>query len=303
MQTIGIIGARGLIGSRVLKLMAKCKVKLVPLGRKIGAIEVSELGKAYPIYSVDTFDFTTLDGAMVCVENGKFYREKMAHGWVIDCSKDFYQDDSVPKVVPEIYHGGLRSVISSPNCVSISIALVLYWVKLVANIKQVWGSSYQSISGEGSQALSLYKNNKGIYDKLIPKIGRIEDGVSQEERDITICVQKILGIELPISILAVRVPIALGHGVHLRIECSDSINLQALLDKLKDCPYIQYEKGVLSNKVVKDSPKVFVSRIRALGNVLDMWLVSDNLYRGAAWNMYKTAVEMFGIREKVGEQV
>lgn len=295
---VGIIGATGLVGQRIILLLSIYDVEIVPLGRKARDIYIGD--QCYSILDIEKYDLATLDGVFMSVDaiGAKYYRKKIK-GWIVDNSTAFYQDSDIPMVVPEIYKGKRNQIVVSPNCVAIPIAMVLDLIRDTVKIKNVWGSTYQSVSGAGKTALEVYKQYKEVYT-VIPAIGDIESGVSEEEGYIINCVQKILEIDIPISIMAVRVPVAIGHGIHLRIECMDTINKALVLEKFKDCPYIQYNEVPISLDVI-GMTEVYIGRVKIQSNILDMWIMSDNLVRGAAWNMCEIAKKLFGLKEKESE--
>lgn len=296
---VGVIGATGLVGQRIISILSQCDVEIVPLGRKARSIQIED--KSYFIQDIAKYDLAQLDGVMMSVDDigAKQYRKNIK-GWIIDNSTAFYQHSDVPMVVPEIYKGDRKQVVVSPNCVAIPIAMVLDVIKDIIEVKHVWGSTYQSISGAGKVALEKYSEHKGLYHTVVPAIGDIQAGVSAEEKHIVDCIHKILETDIPISIMAVRVPVAIGHGVHLRVECKRVLNKVVLLDKFRDCPYIQYKEVPVSLDVI-GRPDVYIGRVNIQYNVLDMWIMSDNLIRGAAWNMCNIATKLFGVKEKESE--
>lgn len=301
-MNIAVIGASGLVGRMIVAILLRYKVNVIPLGRASSGKYLCIGDQKLCIEDANDYDFSRVEGAMMSIgEQGAHeYRDKMHHGWLIDNGRAFHQEQ-VPLVIPELYQGKAAAVVVSPNCMAVSIALVLALFK--DKIDYIYCSTYQSVSGAGKHALKSYQEKKGFYNNIVPIIGAISDkGISEEESQIISDIRRILSIDCPISILSVRVPVSVGHGVHLCMSFNQSIDKKEIIEKIYNCPYIEYNESVIPTCInIQQSPKVHIGRLQVNGNRLEMWLMSDNVYRGSAWNMCEIAKQLFGIEEKEHE--
>ena len=294
---IAVVGATGIVGRVMMKLLTPCQVELFAIGHRSAGNEMHFGDSTYHIHSSSDFDFDKVHGVVMSAGEAcaQEVRAKVSHGWLIDNSSAFRRDTDVSLVVPEIFQGDISNTIASPNCIAIPLTLVLQALGR-DNIVSVWGSTYQSVSGAGLGSLNALNEKKGVYDTVSAQIGDIHDGISGEEEKIHYEVNRILGKDIPISLMAVRVPIQYGHSMHLRIELQDS---RSVLEKLKSCPYIKlYESSIPDPKSVIACNKVHIGRLKVQGSIVDMWVVSDNIYRGAAWNVFQIAKQYFGVKER-----
>jgi aspartate-semialdehyde dehydrogenase len=329
---IGIVGATGLVGEKVLKILEERKFPLNKLslfsskrseGQKIlfasEEIEVSALSKD---------SFKNLDIAFFAIE------ENLAKEWiplarkeclVIDKSSAFRLDEDVPLVIPEVNPEKLKehkNLISNPNCTTIPLVVVLAPLHNAFGLKRVVVSSYQSVSGAGKDAVNelLYETEVIAYgDKIkkdsdsffsspiaaniIPQIGSFDKtGYTSEERKVIEETRKILELpELLISATCVRVPVKVGHSESVNIELGKEVNVDKVIKVLKAASGI---KLLDDNKYpmpidAENKDDVFVGRIRkdsAFENGVALWLVTDNLRKGAATNAVQIAEEIFKIR-------
>lgn len=292
MVTIGVIGWNGLVGQQLLKLLSACRVNLVLLGRE--SYDQTALSNGKPVFAGSSYDFSQLDGVFLSVSPlvAKEYLLRIKTPWVIDNSGALSDQSTV--VVPEIHDGNVGRVVTSPNCMAIALSLLLYALQ-DCGIHSVWGSSYQSISGAGKREMQKMLLKEGVYNNLQPNIPLEAEMIARDT-------QKILRRSIHIDIFTVRVPIQYGHGMHLRMKLEKQINKLDMVDKLVACPYIEYDEGHNPTpKQVVGSNKIHVGCLRVYKDVVDLWLVSDNVYRGAAWNMYAIAKKYFGVMEKVYE--
>ena len=295
---IAVVGARGLVGQELIKLLGSYDCRVWPIGRTQG--EYCSQNQSYHVNAMDNFDFGQVDGVMMSSGESsvRALLPQLKSAWVVDNSAVFRHDHDIPLVVPEIYQGQASPIVSSPNCVAIPISLVLHALGGINAIDYIWGATYQSVSGAGLNDLNAYHSQLGMYDNVSAKIGDIgEDGISQEERKIAFEICRILGRKIPIEITAVRVPIAFGHSAVLKIVYKNHLNVSKILEKLEFEPYIKlYNEQVPSPKQARRSHQVLVGRVRVVGSVLHLWITSDNVYRGAAWNMVEIAKKFEWVR-------
>ena len=329
---VGIVGATGLVGEKVLKILEERKFPVNTLslfsskrseGQKIlfasEEIEVSALSKD---------SFKNLDIAFFAIE------ENLAKEWiplarkeciVIDKSSAFRLDEEVPLVIPEVNPEKIKehkNLISNPNCTTIPLVVVLAPLYKAFGLKRVVVSSFQSVSGAGKDAVNelLYETEVIAYgDKIkkdsdsffsspiaaniIPQIGSIDkQGYASEERKIIEETRKILELpELPISATCVRVPVLVGHCEAVNIEFDVNIKVDDVMKVLKSASGIKvYPDNKYPMPIdVEEKDDVHVARIRkdiAFEHGIALWLAADNLRKGAATNAVQIAEEILKTR-------
>lgn len=291
-MSIAVVGASGLVGQELIRMLEISGQDVIALGKNSVGQKVP--GSHLVIQDLEHFDWDSISGVMVSAGEkvSRMIKSRLKSGWLIDNSSAFRQEHDVPLIVPEIYSGPEANIIASPNCVAIPISLVVHALKPLGVLKKIWGSTYQSISGAGIDAMRQMSQGRGIYNNVSPMIGEMYDnGLTGEEDKIIKEVRKINQINIPIDIMAVRVPIEYGHSVNLRLEFENEINLVDAIEILKNCPYIKwYEDDVPEPNMIQKCHLVHVGRLRQTEpSVLGMWLVSNNVLRGAAWNMMQIA--------------
>lgn len=324
-----VVGATGKVGREMLVCLAESGIasEVVALasekskGKKISFGDI-----VLEVQSLVEFDFTGTDIALFSAgsEISKKYAHKAANQGciVIDNASYFRMDPEVPLIVPEInpHKIGMyvnKNIIANPNCCAIPLALVLKPLNDHIPIKRVVVSTYQSVSGAGKEAMDeLYHQTKGKYMNdhvtskkfsrqiafnLIPHIDvHYKNGETKEEWKLRKETQKILDKEIPISTTCVRVPVFIGHSESVNIEFEQDFSPEFAREILYDAPGIvvvdNEEDIVYMTPVdVVGENAVFVSRIRkdpSLSNGLNIWLVSDNLRKGAALNAIQIAEEV-----------
>ena len=233
---------------------------------------------------------------------------------VIDNSSHFRMDSEVPLVVPEvncaeIVNYSKKNIISNPNCAAILLVTVLHPLNKHVPIEKVVVSTYQSVSGAGKDAMDeLYRQTKSKYMldnvqplefsrqiafNIIPQIDSfMEDGYTKEEWKIRVETQKIMDAGIQVEATCVRVPVFVGHSESVHIEFNDDISVVEAVKILKNSPGViladhqNMDDYVTPLEAVGEN-HVFVSRLRQMNsrkNTLNMWIVSDNLRKGAALN-------------------
>jgi aspartate-semialdehyde dehydrogenase len=227
--------------------------------------------------------------------------------------------DDVPLVVPEVNPEALKNykkanIIANPNCSTIQMVVALKPLDDLATIKRVVVSTYQSVSGAGKEAMDeLYNQTKGVYTfqqpdpknftkpiafNLIPHIDSfIKDGYTHEEHKMIKETRKIMGNHINITATCVRVPVFVGHSESVNVEFENEITLEEAVKELTNSPGIVVidkteDGGYITPVECVGEDAVFVSRIRKDTTVnygLNMWVVSDNLRKGAALNAVQIA--------------
>jgi aspartate-semialdehyde dehydrogenase len=325
---IAIVGATGNVGRETIKILAErnfpvSKVYAIAsqgsLGKKISFGEDEVL----VVEALEDFDFSNVDivfssaGSKI---SKQFVSKATAQGAVvIDKTSLFRMDKDVPLIVPEVNSTEIAKfkklgIIANPNCITIPIATILKPLDNAVSIKRIVISTYQSTSGAGAKAMDeLYEQTKAKYYyqssdnkaferqiafNVIPKIDSFEpDGYTGEETKIINELRKILGNHTVVTATCVRVPVFIGHSIALNVEfdgemnASDAYELLSEADGIVAIPQNSEEKYTTPVESVGQD-EVFVSRIRddaSQKNTINMWVVTDNLRKGAALNAVQIA--------------
>ncbi len=276
---------------------------------------------------LEQFDFSTVDfclmsaGASVSRE----WAPKIgaAGAIVIDNSSCWRYESDIPLVVPEVNAHVLedwvkdanrRNIIANPNCSTAQLVVVLKPLHEKWGISRVVVSTYQSVSGAGKEAMDeLWNQTKGIYVtdmpepvnftkqiafNVIPHIDVfMEDGYTKEEWKLTAETKKILDPKIKVTATAVRVPVFIGHGEAVNIEFENEVDEDAARDLLREAPGVlvvdkREDGGYVTPVEIAGEDPVYVSRIRTdatVDNGLALWVVADNLRKGAALNTVQIA--------------
>lgn len=304
MYRFAIVGATGLVGEKILKVLFEQEMffgnditlfvssrsagkEYYFCGRKFRLVELNE--KALN-QKFDIMFFSAGSGV------SKLWAKKFADlgSFVIDNTSVFRLEKNIPLVVPEINFEKIdknTKLISNPNCSTIELAVVIHKLIELGKIQKLVVSTYQSVSGAGRRALLDLKNNAknvfkyGINDEIIAKIGEIqENGYSQEENKIMFELSKILENDIDVSATAVRVPISVCHGESVYVKFKSQVNLIDVYAAL-ECDYIKIDDEETYAKDVKETDVTHVSRIRQKNSdELEFFIMADNLRRGAAYN-------------------
>ena len=327
---LAIIGATGNVGREILNILTernfpvknievlaseKSKGKILNFGKK--KLKVKDLYE---------FDFTSTD--IVLSSPGSEISKKYAPiaasqgAIVIDNTSFFRMNRNVPLIVPEVNGKDIinykkKGIIANPNCSTIQMVMALKPLHDAFEIKRIVVSTYQSTSGAGKQAmdelfhqtLDVYKNKplrqniftKRIAFNLIPHIDSfVEDGQTKEEEKMVKETKKILGKKISVFATCVRVPVFVGHGESINIETKKKINIEKAVDLLEKSPGIKLidkreDGGYITPDETAGENDVFISRVRidkTVKNGLALWVVADNLRKGAALNSVQIAEEL-----------
>ena len=289
--------------------------------------EVAFGDKRLKVQVLDHFDFSDTDfvfsspGAKVSAKYAPRAGEQGAI--VIDNTSHFRMEKDVPLIVPEVNGGILKdyfaqnqrkNIIANPNCSTIQMLVALKPLHDLAGIKRIVVSTYQSVSGSGRDAMdelfnqtrAVFVNDalvREIYPKeiafnVIPQIDvMMEDGNSKEEWKMRVETQKILDKNIKVNATCVRVPVFVGHAESVSIECEQPISVNAARAALKKAAGVvvvdmREDGGYVTPKECAGEDATYVSRIREDNTVehgLSLWVVSDNLRKGAALNTVQIA--------------
>jgi len=331
---VAIVGATGNVGRELLTLLYERnfpveKVFAVASERSKGK-EVSFGKDVIVVEDIQEFDFSKVDiglfspGASV----SKIYARKAAEKGcvVIDNTSYFRMDKDIPLVVPEVNSDAIKdykktNIIANPNCSTIQMVVALKPLHDIAKIKRVVVSTYQSVSGAGKAAMDeLFDQTKGIFmnENLEPKnfskkiafnaIPQIDvfmdDGSTKEEWKMINETKKILDSDIEVSATCVRCPIFVGHAEAVNVEFENDISEEQAREALENAPGVivadRREDGGYITPVesVREDP-VFVSRLRkdnSVKNGISMWVVADNLRKGAALNTIQIAEQLASLK-------
>jgi aspartate-semialdehyde dehydrogenase len=327
---VAIVGATGMVGAATLAILEERKFPIANLfllasQRSVGDIRDFN-GKPYFIENIANFDFSQTQICFFCAGNdvSAEYAPKAAAlgNIVIDKSSCFRYDPDVPLVVPEVNPDALKqykikNIIASPNCNTIPLVMAIKPIYDAVGISRINIATYQAVSGTGKDAVtelveqtSHCLNGQPIKAKVYPQqiafnvLPHIDDflenGYTKEEMKIVWETQKIFGDKsIAINPTAVRVPVFYGHSAAVHIETKQKITAQQAIELLKLAPGVKLNLGKLPYSTpVQDAAgedAVYVGRIRediSFGNGLDMWVVADNVRKGAALNAIQIAEKL-----------
>lgn len=324
---VAVVGATGNVGRQILSIIEErglpCE-KVVALsmrqskGQKIGFGD-----KVLTLESVDEFDFSTVDIAFFAIgatqSKTLVPRAANAGAIVIDNSSLYRMDPNVPLIVPEVNPHHLKNytkknIIANPNCTTAAMLLALKPLHDVAKIKRVVVSTYQSVSGAGQDAMNELFNQtrailvndpvaieqftKQIAHNVIPHIDDfMEDGSTKEEWKMVAETHKILDSDIEVSATAVRVPVFVGHAMSLNVEFKKPLSHTEARNILREAPGCavvdkREDGGYITPIECVGEFDTYISRIRkdpTIKHGLNMWVVSDNLRKGAALNAVQIA--------------
>ena len=324
---IAVVGATGNVGREILNIlderMFPCDEVVALASRKSMGRELSYGDKTLKVKNLETYDFSDIDIALFSA--GSKISEKWgpiaasAGAIVIDNSSFWRYHDDVPLIVPEVNPDDIkyyknRGIIANPNCSTSQLVVVLKPLHDFAKITRVVVSTYQSVSGAGNAAMEeLFNQTKGIFVNqvaepenftrqiafnVIPHIDIFhDDGFTKEEWKMLSETKKIIDKSIKLTATCVRVPVFVGHSEAVNIEFEKSISPEKARAILRDSPGVMLvddpedEKYVTPIECVGDYA-TFVSRVRediSVKNGLAMWVVSDNLRKGAALNAVQIA--------------
>ena len=326
---VSIVGATGNVGREFLSILEERKFPIDELfllassnseGKKISFGK-----KELKVLDLKKFDFKkcqlVFSSAGSKVSSEFLPKAAKAGCYIIDNSSYFRMDPDVPLVVPEVNSDDLKNIkkriIANPNCSTIQMVMVLKPLHNLVPIKRVVVSTYQSTSGAGRLAMdelfeqtkSIFGNNpikkksftKQIAFNVIPHIDSfLEDGKTKEEWKMEVETQKIMDESVKVTATCVRVPVFIGHGESVNIEFEKEITEDKLRDVLKKSPGISVvdfrkDEGYVTPEECAGEDKVYVSRIRkdnTLKNAISLWVVADNLRKGAALNAIQIGEEL-----------
>ncbi|MGF1608392.1 MAG: aspartate-semialdehyde dehydrogenase [Kiloniellales bacterium] len=328
---IAISGATGAVGREILTTLAERafpadEVVALASDRSVGKTVSFGEDEELKVQDLARFDFKGIDivlsspGAKVSAEHSP--RAARAGAVVIDNTSQFRMDPDVPLVVPEVNPDaiagyGKRNIIANPNCSTIQMVLALKPLHELARIKRVVVATYQSTSGAGKDAMDeLFNQPRGIYVNeplrpelftkqiafnVIPHIDVfMDDGYTKEEWKMVVETKKILDPAIKVVATCVRVPVFIGHAEAVNVEFESPISEEEAREALRQQPGVtvidhRVDEGYVTPAECAGEDAVFVSRIRSDPTVehgLMLWVVADNLRKGAALNAVQIAEKL-----------
>jgi len=323
-MNLAIIGASGNVGRKTIEILEKSKLSFDNLflvaSLKSAGEKITFKGKEIEIENLENYDFSKAQitffaaGSLIAKEWAPKAAKKTI---VIDNSSYFRMQNDVPLVVPEVNPEALdehKNIIANPNCSTMQMVLVLKPLHDEYKVKRVIVSTYQAVSGAGKAAMDeLFEQTKNYLDgkkivsknfskqiafNLIPHIDEFnEDGYTKEELKMTNETKKILDKKINVSATCVRVPVKTGHSESINIEFENSYDLENIKKILKQspgCKVIDEHKdgGYITPIEAEGDYTTYISRIRKDNSnekAINLWVVSDNLLKGAALNTVQIA--------------
>ncbi|MEK5134117.1 aspartate-semialdehyde dehydrogenase [Bacillus sp. FSL W8-0645] len=331
---VAVVGATGAVGQQMLKTLADRDFEMDTLtllsSKRSAGTKVTFRGQEYTVQEATPESFEGVNIALFSAGGNvskALAPEAVKRGAiVVDNTSAFRMDENIPLVVPEVNEKDLhdhKGIIANPNCSTIQMVAALEPLRQAYGMKKVIVSTYQAVSGAGHEAIDeLYSQSQAILNKedvksevmpyqiafnAIPQIDKFQDnGYTFEEMKMINETKKIMHMpELEVAATCVRLPIETGHSesVYVELESNDA-TVEDVKSILKDAPGITLQDDpsqqiypMPADAVGKND--VFVGRIRKdldRPNGFHMWIVSDNLLKGAAWNSVQIAESLKALK-------
>tara|TARA_B100000579_G_scaffold212674_1_gene173813 strand:- start:1454 stop:2464 length:1011 start_codon:yes stop_codon:yes gene_type:complete len=325
-MNIAIVGATGNVGRKIIEVLENknfpiSEIYLIASSKSSGQ-KINFKGKEHTVIEIEKFDFSKVEIAFFAA--GSSVAEQWAHKAaektiVIDNSKFFRKDPNIPLIVPEVNSKELskvknKNIIANANCSVIPLVVALKPLHDLYVIRRIVVSTYQSVSGAGKAPMDEllsqtqdYFNNKNLQSKYftkqiafnaIPHIDSfLENGYTKEEQKTSDEVKKILDKKINITSTCVRIPVLVSHSISANVEFEKKFNLDEIKNVLSTSPGCkvvdeQIDGGYITPVEAENKYETFISRIRkddSQSNTINLWIVSDNLLKGAALNAVEIA--------------
>jgi aspartate-semialdehyde dehydrogenase len=324
-----VAGATGNVGREMLNILAEREfpideIAAVASSRSQGdIIEFGETGKTLKVQNIEHFDWSGWDMALFAIGSDAtaIYAPKAAAAGcvVIDNSSLYRMDPDVPLIVPEVNPDAIdgykkKNIIANPNCSTAQLVVALKPLHDAAKITRVVVATYQSVSGAGKDGMDeLFNQTRAVFVadpieskkftkriafNVIPHIDVfMDDGSTKEEWKVVAETKKILDKRIKVTCTAVRVPVFVGHSEAVNIEFENPISADEAREILREAPgCLVVDKrengGYVTPLECAGEDATYISRIRedpTVENGLNIWVVSDNLRKGAALNAIQIA--------------
>ncbi len=325
-MNIAIVGATGNVGRKLLDVLDKKNFQITELflvaSPKSAGKKIKFKNEELIVEDLNNFDFSKVKLAFFAA--GSAIAEKWApiaaeKTIVIDNSKFFRKDPQIPLVVPEVNskelaHVKHKNIIANANCSVIPIVVALKPLHDLYSVKRIVASTYQSVSGAGKEAMDeLISQTKDFLDdkeinsknftkqiafNAIPHIDTfLENGSTKEEQKNHDEIKKILDKKINVTSTCVRIPVLVSHSISINVEFNKKYNLDEIRNVLSSSPGCKVidekiDGGYITPVEAENKYETFISRIRednSQPNTINMWIVSDNLLKGAALNAVEIA--------------
>ena len=315
---IAVVGATGNVGRKIVEILLHrgCKKLALLASSRSKGMELF----GYGVEDVENFDFTKCKIVLFATDSD-ISRQYIPHARqagcvVIDSSSAFRLHEDVPLIVPPVngFLVGKHSLYSTANCLASPLSVVLMPLHKKLEVKRVIVTTFQSTSGAGKEPMDELFSSSGkvlmgeaaeakffprpIAFNVIPQVDKIcEDGFTGEEHKIAKEVQKIVSGDIAIAATAVRVPVGVGHSMSVAIEFKKTFSIEDVKEILREAPGVVLSEDYATPREIAGQDGVFVGRMRrdpTCENGLMLWLVSDNLRRGAALDAVEVA-QLIGV--------
>jgi aspartate-semialdehyde dehydrogenase len=324
-MNIAIVGATGNVGRKIIEVLEKKELSIDNLyllaSSKSAGSKIKFKGKQHEVFDLENFDFSKAKITFFAAGgkiSEKFAVNAAKNSLIIDNSSYFRMDPDVPLIVPQVNPEHLndikKNIIANPNCSTAQLVIALKPLHDLFKIKRVVVSTYQSVSGGGKAPMDeLIEQTKSVLDNkkvvsknftkqiafnVIPQIDIFSDeGYTKEELKMTNETKKILDEKIDLTATCVRIPVLVSHSESVNIQFEKPFSLDEVrnaLNNFEGCKVIdeRSDGGYSSPVEAAGKDETFVSRIRedkTTKNGLNLWIVSDNLLRGAALNAVEIA--------------
>ena len=324
-MNIAIVGATGNVGRKIIEVLEKKELSIDNLyllaSSKSAGSKIKFKGKQHEVFDLENFDFSKAKITFFAAGgkiSEKFAVNAAKNSIIIDNSSYFRMDPDVPLIVPQVNPEHLndikKNIIANPNCSTAQLVIALKPLHDLFKIKRVVVSTYQSVSGGGKASMDeLIEQTKSVLDNkkvvsknftkqiafnVIPQIDIFSDeGYTKEELKMTNETKKILDEKIDLTATCVRIPVLVSHSESVNIQFEKPFSLDEVkkaLDNFEGCKVIdeRSDGGYSSPVEAAGKDETFISRIRedkTTKNGLNLWIVSDNLLRGAALNAVEIA--------------
>jgi len=324
-MNIAIVGATGNVGRKIIEVLEKKELSIDNLylvaSSKSAGSKIKFKEKEHEVFDLESFDFSKAKITFFAAGgkiSEKFAVNAAKNSIIIDNSSYFRMDPDVPLIVPQVNPEHLndikKNIIANPNCSTAQLVIALKPLHDLFKIKRVVVSTYQSVSGGGKAPMDeLIEQTKSVLDNkkvesknftkqiafnVIPQIDMFSDeGYTKEELKMTNETKKILDEKIDLTATCVRIPVLVSHSESVNIQFEKPFSLDEVkkaLDNFEGCKVIdeRSDGGYSSPVEAAGKDETFISRIRedkTTKNGLNLWIVSDNLLRGAALNAVEIA--------------
>jgi aspartate-semialdehyde dehydrogenase len=324
---VAVVGATGNVGREMMNILEELAFPVDEMfaiaSRKSIGVEVNFGNQRLKCQDLEQFDFSKVDIVLMSAGGkiSKAWSERIGKAGpiVIDNSSAWRMDPDVPLIVPEVNPDDIamarrKNIVANPNCSTAQLVVALKPLHDAARIKRVVVSTYQSVSGAGKEGMDeLWDQTKGIFVlgpsepkkfpkqiafNVIPFIGAFnDDGYTDEEAKMWNETHKMIDPSIKLTVTCVRVPVMVGHSEAVNIEFESHLDEDEAREILRDAPGVlvidsRDDKGYITPKEAQGEHAVYVSRIRndpTVEHGLNIWVVSDNLRKGAALNAVQIA--------------